>query len=97
MWPIGLSAGTINNDHKSIEDRSKCAIKFQTEYDMHIPIYLDNMNSDYENTYSTWPFRYHVIMYDTDINKYVLTLVPTPVDSEFDMTELFSHLKQLEQ
>lgn len=101
IWPIGMSAGTINYKHKCIEDRSKCAYKFKHEYDIDIPIYLDNMNSDYENTYSCWPFRYHVIVNAGDAGDagaketFVMSLVPTPVDSEFDMSELFDHLEKL--
>lgn len=91
VWPIGMSAGTINYDHKNLEDRSKCAEKFKKEYEFEIPIYLDNMNSDYENTYSCWPFRYHVVI-EKD-GEFVLSLVPSPVDSEFDMSELFEHLE----
>jgi hypothetical protein len=92
VWPIGLSAGIINNKHICIEDRRECAIKFRDEYKTHFPIFLDNMNSDYENTYSCWPFRYHVIVKKDD--DYVLTLVPEPVDSEFDMEELTLHLEK---
>ena len=129
IWPIGMSAGTINYEHKCIEDRSKCAYKFKSEYDFDIPIYLDNMANEYETKYSCWPFRYHIIVDDdngdngdkgfnwykilkpiksflfgnnTKKNKgnngtkgFKMSLVPTPVDSEFDMGELFDHLEKL--
>lgn len=94
VWPIGLSAGTINDNHTCIEDRSKCAYKFRDEYNAKFPIYLDNMNSDYENTYSCWPFRYHVSVKKDD---YVLTLVPEPIESEFNLDELTDHLEGLEK
>jgi hypothetical protein len=95
VWPIGMSAGTINYQHKNIEDRSKCAYKFRDEYEFNsIPIYLDNMKSDYENMYSCWPFRYHVIVDGTE-GDFVMSLVPSPIDSEFDMSELFDHLEKL--
>lgn len=90
VWPIGMSAGTINYKHQCIEDRSKCALKFEKEYATTLPIYLDNMDSDYETTYSCWPFRYHVIK-----NGH-LTLVPEPIDSEFEIEELTYHLDKLE-
>lgn len=91
VWPIGMSAGTINYKHQNIKDRSKCAYKFSDEYETHFPIYLDNMNNDYETTYSCWPFRYHVIKGGK------LTLVPEPIDSEFELEELTNHLEQLEK
>ena len=37
VWPIGLSAGTLNYSHKKIEDRSSCAIKFIQTFDLNIP------------------------------------------------------------
>jgi hypothetical protein len=91
IWPIGMSAGTINYSHKTIEDRSKCADKFQKEYNTHFPIHLDNMDNKYETTYSCWPFRYHVIRNGK------LTMVPKPVDSEFELQDLTFHLEELEK
>jgi hypothetical protein len=90
-----MSAGTINYKHQSIEDRSKYAFKFQAEYETHFPIVLDNMESHYETTYSCWPFRYHIILHDGE--SYVMSLVPEPVDSEFDLEEMTIHLEQLEK
>jgi hypothetical protein len=95
VWPIGMSAGTINYKHQNIDDRSKCAFKFQTEYETHFPIVLDNMDSDYETTYSCWPFRYHIVTYDGE--SFVMSFVPKPVDSEFDLEEMTIHLEQLEK
>lgn len=90
VWPIGRSAGTINYKHKTIQDRSMYAYKFQKEYDTHFPIYLDNMKNQLETAYSSWPFRYHVIQ------KNKITMVPEPVDSEFLIEELTEHLEELE-
>lgn len=89
VWPIGMSAGTINYSHKTIEDRSKCAYKFQAEYNVQFPIYLDNMKDEYETVYSAWPFRYHVV------SRGRMTLVPKPIDSEFVLDELTDHLETL--
>jgi hypothetical protein len=95
VWPIGMSAGTINYKHQNIKDRSKYAIKFQKEYDTHFPILLDNMESDYENTYSCWPFRYHIVLHNAE--SFVMSFVPEPVDSEFELEEMTLHLQELEQ
>ena len=61
VWPIGGSAGVYNLSHKCIGDRLECAINFKTRYDYTIPIYLDNMNNDFKNIYSVWPFRAFLI------------------------------------
>lgn len=89
VWPIGRSAGTINYLHENIEDRSACAKKFRNEYNVSFPIYLDNMENDYETEYSCWPFRYHVIL-----NK-KMSFVPMPVDCEFILQEMIDHIEQL--
>lgn len=94
IWPIGLSAGTLNKNHTCIEDRSECANKFQNEFKTHFPIFLDNMNNEYETTYSCWPFRYHVIVKQDD--NFVMSLVPEPIDAEFNLEEMTIHLEELE-
>jgi hypothetical protein len=92
VWPIGMSAGTINYSHKQISDRSECATKLINTFDLAFPIYLDNMNNDFENIFSAWPFRYYVISYDLVNKKYVFDFIPNPVDSEFDICEIFNYL-----
>jgi hypothetical protein len=89
VWPIGLSAGTLNYSHKSIEDRYQCAIKFKNEHDFKITTYLDNMNNDILNILATWPFRYFVIDYDTSANNYVFVKIAEPENAEFDLTKVF--------
>ncbi len=89
IWPIGLSAGTINYSHKVIKDRQICSNKFKNSYDFKVPIYLDNMNNDIQNIFSCWPFRYFVIQYDTDNNNFNLLKIGEPEDAEFDLTKIF--------
>lgn len=89
VWPIGRSAGTINYLHETIIDRSQCANKFKHEYNINFPIYLDNMNNDYETEYSCWPFRYHIIV------NFKMSFVPMPNDCEFNLQDMFDHLEHL--
>ena len=92
VWPIGLSAGTINYSHKNISDRSKCASKFIETFDFPIKTYLDTMANDFDNTFSVWPFRYYLIEYAQSKSKYIFKYIPNPSDSEFDLTEIFQFL-----
>ena len=88
IWPIGLSAGTINYSHKKIEDRSACANKFISEFSFNIPTYLDSMSNEFANEFSVWPFRYFVINWSHQFKSFVFKFIPNPSDSEFDITEL---------
>ncbi len=92
VWPIGLSAGTINYSHKNITDRATCANKFTTTFDFQIPMYLDSMSNDFDTTFSVWPFRYYLIEYDQTKSEYIFKYIPNPSDSEFDLTEIFQFL-----
>ncbi len=89
VWPIGLSAGTINYSHKKIEDRQLCAIKFKTEHKFKITTYLDNMANDIQNIFASWPFRYFVINYDAQNDAYIFTKIGEPENAEFDLTKVF--------
>ena len=89
IWPIGLSAGTINYSHKVIEDRQKCANKFKDSHDFKVPIYLDNMNNDVQNIFSCWPFRYFTIKYDSCCDNFILLKIGEPEGAEFDLTKVF--------
>lgn len=57
IWPIGMSAGTLNSSHKIIGDRIRCAKKMIDTYGFIIPTYVDTMTNNYRDTYSAWPFR----------------------------------------
>ncbi len=57
---------SINDDvdqHKTIEDRLAAAKVLLERYPLHegIRFVLDNMDNDFNATYSSWPFRYWII------------------------------------
>ena len=86
VWNIGESACTINYKHQTLEDRIKYAVKFKDEFDFRIPIYVDNMNNDFETIFSAWPFRYFIIKND------IIKFIPQPNDSTYDITEIFNNI-----
>jgi hypothetical protein len=92
VWPIGLSAGTINYSHKTIQDRATCASKFINTFDFSIPTYLDSMSNEFDETFGVWPFRYYVINWSDNLSQYVFSYIPNPLDSEFDITQLIDKL-----
>lgn len=90
VWPIGLSAGTINYSHKTIQDRASCASKFINTFDFTIPTYLDSMLNEFDDKFSAWPFRYYLIEWSSELSQYIFSHIPNPSDSEFDLTQLIS-------
>lgn len=103
VWPIGLSAGTLNYKHKTLDDRLKCANKFISEHNftnVNINTYLDTIDNSLQNELSAWPFRYYVIesVVDTVVDTanslvtYKFKYIPDPSDSEFNMEELFKQI-----
>ncbi len=92
VWPIGLSAGTINYSHKTIDDRLTCANKFINTFNFTMPTYLDSIENEFDKEFSVWPFRYYIIDYNQDNDQFVFKYIPNPSDSEFDITELFSYI-----
>jgi hypothetical protein len=88
VWPIGLSAGTINYSHKNLDDRASCANKFIQTFNFDIPTYMDSMDNQFDETFSACPFRYYVITWSESINQFIFAHIPNPTDGEFDLTRI---------
>jgi len=89
VWNIGESAGSINYSHKQLSDRLMYGKKFQSEFNLTIPVYCDNMDDEFETKLACWPVRYFVTS-----NKQ-FKLISEPDDSEINICDLFDFLKQL--
>jgi hypothetical protein len=86
QWNIGLSAGAINQKHKTIDDRIDCAKKFIKEFQIDLPVYCDNMKNEFETLFAAWPTRYFVIKNN------VLQMISDPENSQIDICKLFEFL-----
>jgi hypothetical protein len=86
VWNIGLSAGTINYSHKTIEDRMACIEKFAKEFTISTPIYADNMNDDFEMQFAAWPFRFYVVKDGKFLH------IGEPDESTFDITVIYQYV-----
>ena len=90
VWPIGMSAGVLNQKHITIEDRAGCAQRFIEMYDFTIPTFLDSMDDTLRDELAAWPFRFYLIEKNDDEARF--THIAMPDDSEFDLSILFDLL-----
>ena len=59
-WPIGYQYNY--GQTKTIEERKKMVDLLIDEYHPTIPIFIDNMNNDFQNAYHPWPDRAYVFL-----------------------------------
>lgn len=61
-WPIN-EPNVLFPQHKNINDRIDIATKLMADYPLPacVQIYVDNENDYFNNTYSSWPFRYWIL------------------------------------
>jgi hypothetical protein len=85
VWNIGMSAGVLNESHKNLADRIKCATALKDSYSATYPIYVDNMNNDFETVFASWPARLFILRAKR------VELIGSPSDSEIDFNSLFNY------
>lgn len=59
-WPIGYQYNYPQ--HKTLEDRKNMVNVLIDEYHPSIPILMDNMNNDFQNTYNPWPDKAYMFL-----------------------------------
>jgi len=63
-WPVALLDKDFEQ-HKSLEDRLQAAREFKADHEIAAPlateIYADTIGNDFNESYSSWPFRFWVI------------------------------------
>jgi len=59
-WPIGYQYNY--EQPTTIEERKKMVDLLIDEYHPTIPIFIDNMNNDFQNAYHPWPDRAYVFL-----------------------------------
>ncbi|KAL6074289.1 Responsible for the deiodination of T4 (3,5,3',5'- tetraiodothyronine) [Balamuthia mandrillaris] len=58
-WPLGRV--TNIKDHRNAEDRLQAAKLLKGEYGCEIPIYVDSMNNNFDDSYAVWPERFFIV------------------------------------
>ena len=90
VWPIGLSAGVLNYEHKTIYDRIACAKKLIKSHNIQIPMYVDKIQNSLLKTFTAWPFRI-IICKDYRI-KYISHIRE---NAEYDICELYDYIHSI--
>lgn len=48
------------NEHVMLEERRIAALRLKNETGFKLPIYLDNMDDEFESVFKGWPFRTYI-------------------------------------
>ena len=60
-WPIRTKKELTLKQHKTQNERINVANNFISNFNYKIPTIVDNMNNEFANKYSAWPFRAFII------------------------------------
>lgn len=93
-WRVN-SINTEVAQHKNIQDRAEAARKFLSEFPLHedMTFVLDNETNEFNEVYSSWPFRYWII----DSNNTLRAKMMFKNIDEADMDPLTSFLGMYEK
>ena len=58
-WPVG-SKWHIPQ-HETLDERINLAMKYISEFDFPIPVYVDNIENEFNTKYAAWPDRAYII------------------------------------
>lgn len=58
-WKVGKFSHI--NQPLTIKDRQQLALKFKDDFKLTLPIYIDDMNNNFNSAFGSWPHRSYVI------------------------------------
>ncbi|CAF3101145.1 unnamed protein product [Rotaria sp. Silwood2] len=82
-WPVGETISCVDQP-KTFEQRLKNAQKFKKNFNLEMPMLVDDMNNTFLNTYGSWPFRFFVI-YEGEL---ILKAEPDKETFAYDLDEI---------
>jgi len=59
-WPVGARLSFCNQP-TTVPERCELARGYVESYDMTIPVLVDNMDNNFRDKFSAWPFRFYVV------------------------------------
>lgn len=84
-WPIG--SPVVIKQHKTTEDRSKACTQCCDALNISVPVVLDSIENDFNNTYACWPLRFYLI------DQGIIEHIPMPRDGAYDPSEIDTWLE----
>ncbi|CAF3558473.1 unnamed protein product [Rotaria sordida] len=82
-WPVGQTISCVDQP-KTFEQRLENARRFKKDFNFEMPMFVDDINNTFLNTYGSWPFRFFVI-YE---GKLILKAEPDKETFTYDMNEI---------
>lgn len=61
-WKVGKFSHI--DQPTTLEQRQQLALKFKDDFELTLPIYLDDMNNTFNQAFGCWPHRSFCIKYD---------------------------------
>jgi len=58
-WPVGDPLKIMQP--RTTMERAAIATKFKNDYDFLLPMLVDTVDNNFEQTYSAWPIRFYVV------------------------------------
>ena len=89
QWPISSSRYNPTgkpvkiNQHKTLKERMIAANTFINTYGFKLPVLVDGMSNEFQNTFFAWPFRFYIVLN----GKLQYKAMPTP-EAGYDWNEV---------
>lgn len=65
VWPLGDKVSVL--DHKDMDERLAVANQFVADTGYDIPMLVDTMSNEFDDSFAAWPERYYLIRSDGTI------------------------------
>lgn len=79
-WPINYRL--MIPQHRQLSDRIQAAQQFQDALSLNWPLFLDNMQNDFERSYAPWPVRFYIIYRGR------MAYIAEPLDASFTLAPI---------
>ncbi len=82
-WPVGKTISCVDQP-TTLSQRLDNARQFKSNFNIQMPMLVDNMENTFHTTYGSWPFRFYVIHH----GKLVLKAEPDQSDFAYNLDEI---------
>jgi hypothetical protein len=87
VWPLGNKI--CIKQPKTMEERIQVAKRFIEEYNFQIPMLVDPMENEFDNTFAAWPERWWIVMNQK------IEVIALPTELGYDRADLIDGIKKI--